>query len=385
MKMNSSFRALIMMLMTTALAFGFINRYAPLDRFNFERLHVFLFNLCSGGTLILFFTQQDSRPSPRVVAFFILSLVYALLAFLNQYILVLGISIVLAIIVESIRIEKFSVFPAEFFNARIPVSEKFHQASLLCLSMGLAISSLVIINNVYAHWITSMPKLVLDTFFLGFSFPLSLITLSLIFSFMENHSPPLAFWKNLVFWTINLGVIIFFLFIIFEIPAAQVVVTTILFCAVLLVLFLALFLIKRLQQKHFLVSGIGFLVVTAVTGILYIILEILPTYSHENLKWLMVLHTFASLYGWNLCGLAIICRYGDFPIRLHSKYVILFHWAIVIIIAPLGYFFPLAAVFAVISYCILLYVILFSKAEALINFNGQTFRKRDKIYQKCRK
>lgn len=383
--MNSSFRALIMMLMTTALAFGFINRYAPLDRFNFERLHVFLFNLCSGGTLILFFTQQDSRPSPRVVAFFILSLVYALLAFLNQYILVLGISIVLAIIVESIRIEKFSVFPAEFFNARIPVSEKFHQASLLCLSMGLAISSLVIINNVYAHWITSMPKLVLDTFFLGFSFPLSLITLSLIFSFMENHSPPLAFWKNLVFWTINLGVIIFFLFIIFEIPAAQVVVTTILFCAVLLVLFLALFLIKRLQQKHFLVSGIGFLVVTAVTGILYIILEILPTYSHENLKWLMVLHTFASLYGWNLCGLAIICRYGDFPIRLHSKYVILFHWAIVIIIAPLGYFFPLAAVFAVISYCILLYVILFSKAEALINFNGQTFRKRDKIYQKCRK
>lgn len=353
-----------MLLMTTALAFGFINRYVPLDTYNFERLHVFLFNLCSGGTLILYFTQRYSTPSPRVVIFFILSLCYAFFAFLNLYLPVLFISAILAAIVESIRVSKFSLFPFDFFKAYVPVSQKFHQASLLCLSMGLVISSLVIVNNVYMHWITNMPKLTLDTFFLGFSFPLSLITLSLIFSFMTDPPSHLVFWKNLAFWAVNLGVIIFFVFIIFEIPIAQVAVTLILFSAVLLVLFLAVKLVSRLQQKNFLVSGVAFLVVTAVTGIMYIVFEMMPGYNHENLKWLLTLHTFASLYGWNLCGLSIICRYDDFPIRLHSKYLIIFHWIIVIILAPLGYWFPGAAIAAVISYFLLLYMILFTRSNA---------------------
>ncbi|NOY68750.1 MAG: hypothetical protein GXP53_04565 [Deltaproteobacteria bacterium] len=362
--MSNTFKSVIMVLMTTALAFGFINRYVPLDTYNFERLHVFLFNLCSGGTLILFFTQRNSRPSCRVVLFFTLSLCYALFAFLNLYIPVLFISAILAVIVESIRISRFSFFPSDFFKANVPVSQKFHQASLLCLSMGLVISSLVIVNNVYMHWITNMPKLALDTFFLGFSFPLSLITLSLIFSFMTDHPSNLVVWKNLAFWAVNLGVIIFFLFIIFEMPMAQVAVTMILFSAVLLVLFLAVKLVSRLQQKNFLISGIAFLVITAITGIMYIVFEMMPGYNHENLKWLLTLHAFASLYGWNLCGLSIVCRYNDFPIRLHSKYVIIFHWVIVIILAPLGYWLPAAAVAAVISYCILLYVILFTQGNA---------------------
>lgn len=357
--MSTRFKIVIAVLMSIALMFGFLHLFLPSVGYNFERLHVFLFNLCCGGTVILQFTEARKKLTGRVSAFMMLAIVYSVLAFFELYMPAILVSIVLAAIVESIRIRHFSFFPYLFFRKN-EVSRKFHLASLLCLSMALIISSLVILNNEYFK-IVSMRKLELDTFFLGFSFPVSLITMAVMFSLMNQGEGRSAGWlKEVGFWNVNLGVIIFFLFIIFEMLLPQVFITALLFLTVVMIFVLYSKLGKRLQQKNFLTSGMTFLLVTAVTGIAYIFFELTSDYSPEKYKWLLKLHAFASLYGWNLCGLAIICRYDDFPLRLHSKYLIILHWTIVILLAPIGHYNPMVAVAATLSYALMLYFLLFA-------------------------
>ncbi len=350
--------------MSLALFFGFLNLFTPETiSYNFDRLHIFLYNLCSGGAILLYFTEGKSKISKKIIAFLFLTIAYAIFAFLKIYIPVLIITLMLVAIVERARIKRFSLFPFDFFKSDVPVSAKFHQASLLCLSMGLVISGLVILNNEYLGIINNFPKLQLDTFFLGFSFPLSLITMSLLFNLMKDDGGIYLWLKNIGFWFVNLGVIIFFLFIIFEKLIPQVFVTSILFATVIMILYLLLTLGENLQQKAFLISGMGFLLYTAVTGILYIIFEMSPDYTTENYKWLMRMHSFASLYGWNLCGLAIICRYNDFPLKLHSRSLIAFHWLTVMVLAPLGCYYRFFAVTATISFIFILYIILFTRGK----------------------
>ena len=350
--------------MSLALFFGFLRLFIPETiPYNFDRLHIFLFNLCSGGSIILYFTEGRRDVSPKIILFLILSVAYAVFAFLEIYIPVLIISVGLMLIVESCRIEKFSFFPYDFFKSGVPVSAKFHQASLLCLSIGLIISSLVLLNNEYLKVVTEFPKLQLDTFFLGFSFPLSLITMSLLFSLMKDNGTFMLWMENIGFWSVNLGVIIFFLFIIFEKLMPQVFVTSILFATVIMILYLLVRLGEDLQQKAFLISGMGFLLYTAITGILYIFYEMSPGYASENYEWLMRMHAFASLYGWNLCGLAIICRFDDFPLKLHSYTLIIFHWITVIFLAPLGTYFQFFACSATICFVVILYAIMFTKGK----------------------
>jgi hypothetical protein len=363
--MSVRFRAMLLVLMLMALCFGFLNLFVPhVIPYDFARLHIFLFNLCSGGTVILAFTQGVGRISKTVLAFLGLSLVYAVLAFLEQYIPVVIITLLLIALAERVRMARFSFFPWDFFQADAPVSGKFHHAALLCLSMGLLISAVVILNNEYFH-VVSMPKLQLNTFFLGFSFPVSLITMSLMFSFMIDKDRLTLLLKNLGFWNVNLGVIVFFLFIIFERLMPQVAVTLILFFTVIMIFYLFMALGKQIQQKTFLLSGMGFLLYTAVTGIVYILYEMMPGYSSEKYHWLLRAHSFAALYGWNLCGLAIICRYHDFPLRLHSRHLIYLHWVTVILLAPLGTYFRPFAVLTVIFYAALLFMILFSKGHGV--------------------
>jgi len=171
------------------------------------------------------------------------------------------------------------------------------------------------------------------------------------------------FVRNLCFWTVNLGVIIFFLFILMEKLVPQVVVTTMLFAAVVTILFLFLNNVEHIQQKNFLTSGMFFLLYTAITGIAYIIIEFFPeTYEHSS-KLLLKLHSFASLYGWNLSGLAVIMRFEDFPIKLHSRRVIFAHWIIVAFLAPMGYYIGIFSILAVSSYFLLLYVLFFTQAK----------------------
>ena len=364
--MNVKIKILFSILMITALVFGFIHVYFPADNYSFERLHIFLFNLCTGGTILLYYTQARVRVSKTVGFFFFGSLIYAFSAFLKLYPLTILVSVLLFVLVEKIRIEKFSLFPILFFRLKEPVSEKFHQASLLCLSCGLFMASLVILNNEYFKIVT-MEKLTLNTFFLGFSFPLSLITLSLVFSMLKKiEGSCVKIIMEACFWTITLGVIIFFGFILFERFIPQLFVTSALFSAVVTVFYLYLKYADKIQQKLFLTSGIGFLIFTAISGIIYIFMQMSDGYDPLKVKWLLHMHVFASLYGWNLCGLSVICRFDDFPISLHSPTVIFVHWLTALVLAPLGIFYGWFAILAIIGYAFITLRLFFSSNKRVV-------------------
>ncbi len=360
--MSRQLKILLWMVMTGAMTCGFLHHLVAPEVINFERLHIFLFNLCSGGTLLIYFTEGKPHLSIRGRAFLLLALTFALCAFLKWYVPTLVIPLVLSVIIESIRVRHFGrCIPVALFSAGESTSRKFHQASLLCLSLGLMISSLAIYNSEFAHWFL-LKKFKLDTFFLGFSFPISLISMSVIFALMKKQAePPIAFLKEFSFWVINLGVILFFLFILANWFVPQVAIATILFLTVALILFLYWQQGMQLQQKAFLTSGILFLLVTSITGILYILLAFSATYDPEKSLPLLRMHAFTALYGWNLSGLAVISRHGDFPIELHSRAVILLHWLTVFILCPLGFFYPVAAVLAVLCYGRLLFILFFSQ------------------------
>jgi hypothetical protein len=358
------FKTLLVVMMTSALACGFLHHLVPPAVLNFERLHIFLFNLCSGGTLLVYFTEGRSRLSRRGILFLVLALAFALCAFLQWYLPTLFIPLALAYLIEAVRVDHFgSRFPWGLFSLREPVPRKFHQAALLCLSLGLTFSSPVILNSVYLHWFT-IDKLKLDTFFLGFSFPISLIAMSVIFSLMKRQTRRLtAVLKEVTFWIINLGVIVFFGFILAGLFASQVTISCLLFVTVVFILYLYWHEGIQLQQKAYLTSGILFLLITSISGIAYILLTFSSYYTPEISHPLLRLHAFTALYGWNLSGLAVIGRHGDFPLQLHSRTVVLLHWLTVLVLCPLGYFQPVFAVLAVIAYAWLLLRIFFNKGS----------------------
>ncbi len=350
------YRVPLFIVMTAAFMFGYLDH---LFQMNFERLHIFLFNLTSGGSTILYLTEGRKLPSARTVSFFILSIVYAALAFKKMYLPASAMSVLLALIVESYRTEKFSFFPLHFFMKDSPASEKFHHASLLCLVIGLLLSSFVILNEVYFK-LFHFEKLTLDVFFLGFSFPVSLITMSIIFGIIEdNRSVFVVTLEHVLFWCICAGVIVFFLFIIFTFFPGEVFISFFLFITVICIFALFFKYGKRMQQKYFLVSAIYFLMATAVTGILYILVKHMSTYELYG-KIILRMHAFYSLYGWNLTGMMVIIRWDDFPIALKTGKAIYFHWGVILLLAPFAKFFPQLAVPAIAAYTLFIAVFFFS-------------------------
>jgi hypothetical protein len=359
----------------SALIFGFLflcNGEGGTIR-DFERLHIFLFNLCSGGTLIIIYTEKSSSLTWRGITFLVFSIIYALFAYLEFYVPAIALSVFLSLLVETVRIRKFSLLPVEFFSRDVPVARKFHHASLLCLSLALFISALVILNNEYLKFVT-MEKLQLNTFFLGFSFPISLITMSVMFTFLKEHIDPfLILLKHIGFWIVNAGVVIFFVFILFEIFVLQLAVTVILFLSVVMLFYVFIRAGVKSQEKVFLTSGMGFLVFTAITGTGYIIGELLVSldlFAYNKFFFLLLLkiHAFSALYGWNLSGLSVIIRRNDFPIKLNLFRFVVLHWFTVIVLAPLGWFHPLFALATILVFGYILYTVFFSR----ISLSGET-------------
>ena len=355
-KKNNLFRAFLFSTMTAAFIFGYMDYFFQM---NFERLHIFLFNLTSGGFTILYLTEKRDSPSLKTFIFYILSILYAVLAFMKLYIPAAAIAIILALIVESYRRKRFSFFPSVFFKRESPASEKFHHASLLCLVIGLLLSSFVILNDTYFK-LFQFEKLTLDVFFLGFSFPVSLITMSIIFGIIEDKgSKVILTVEHFLFWFISGGVIVFFIFIIMKFFHGEVFISFFLFVTVLFIFVIFFKFGEIMQQKYFLVSGIYFLMATAVTGILYIIIK-QGAYDEFYGKIILRMHAFYSLYGWNLTGMMVIIRWGDFPIALKTKKAILFHWGVILILAPFAKFFPVLIFPAIAAYTVFLGVFFFS-------------------------
>ena len=359
--MSVKVRLLFAILMLLALTFGYLHLFVGGGVYNFERLHIFLFNLCSGGTILLYYTEDRNKFNGKLTLFLMLAIGFAILSFFEIYGPAIMTAWALSVIVETVRVKRFSFIPKQIFDRDEAVHLRFHQSALLCLSVGLIVSSLVILNNEFLHLIY-LPKLQLDTFFLGFSFPISLITMAIIFSTIENREGTYVRHMNEIgFWAINLGVIFFFCLIIFEIVIPQIIITAILFLAVLMIFYIYYRFSQKMQQKNFLISGLGFLFLSAVTGVLYVWFEFILDYYPGQLKELLRLHAFASLYGWNLCGLAVICRYHEFPIQLHSTTIIILHWSTVIIAATLANYSPVLAALSVLGYAVILYLLFFSK------------------------
>jgi len=343
----------------------------PPDTYQFQRLHIFLFNLVSGGTVLLFFTQGRQKLSRLVGVFMLGSIIFSVSVFLNHYLLASFLAVGLALAVEVVRVQRFSFFPRDFFDSKVPVARKFHQAALLCLSLGLLIAAFVMLDNQYFHWI-NQPALNVDDFFLGFSFPISLLTFSVMFSLAkEDTDKRIRFLRELSFWVINLGVIIFFVFIILQIFAMQIIVAFLLFFDVLLVFFLFKYDSQPMEQLNFLISGIYFLIMTSITGILLTLEETyLPSLDPHSWAILLQIHAYLSIYGWNLSGLTVIMRYKEFPLHLHNLEIILIHWLVISLLAPLGSLYAPFAIIAIPVFAILIGLILFDRGHQ--NFFEQT-------------
>ncbi len=355
--MPAYLRIILMSIMAAGFLFGFLDILIPL---NFERLHVFLFNMTVGGFVILHYTRGEGRPSAGLLVYLALGAVYAVLAFFNRYGIALAAAVPMWAIVEKTRTGRFSFFPKNFFRNDAPVERKFHEAALLCLSLSFVFSTVVVMNTEFFHWFT-LDKLKPDVFFLGFSFPVSLITMSVMFRYIGPDRPALhRLIENGIFWTINIGVIIFFVFIIFGLFAAEVAAASVLFVAVI---FLFVYFLKYgagLKQKHFLISGMVFLLFTAFTGLLYIPAKAMGMPPLPEL--LLKSHAYISLYGWNLSGLFVITRREDFPFGMNSWKMILLHWT-VIVLAPAGKYVPAAVPFICAAFIVLLYRYFFAREK----------------------
>ncbi|MBT3220280.1 MAG: hypothetical protein HN348_14430 [Proteobacteria bacterium] len=346
-----------------ALAFGFIHLLIPDFAFDFDRLHIFLFNLCAGGSILLFYATGQREITWKNQVYFVISLIYALTAFFEVYWATILVSLPLIAIVESVRIKRFSLLPFDFFRD-VPTSDKFLQASLLCLSIGATMASAVVLNEEYLH-VIHLEKLTMDVFFLGFSFPLSLLTFAVMYSQMKRRGTPLYnVLREVSFWSINLGVITFFIFIIFKVLIAEMIISNILFAAVILTFVLFWRNAESNQPKLLLASGVGFLVITAISGVVYLSNYLFPTLSEDQVQSfhhvLIVWHATVALYGWNLSGLFIIVRHGDFPVVKWVGLLIAFHWTTVMFLVPMGKFYPLVAPLALVAWITLIGIVFFT-------------------------
>jgi hypothetical protein len=373
--MSRTLRITLMLVFVAGFACGFAGLVVPnqtalletprAQSYQFQRLHIFLFNLVGGGTTLLWFTEGARQLSRRAALFMILALVFSLLAFLNQYALAIISAIALAVIVEGIRIRRYPWFPGDLFRGTTPVAEKFHHAALLCLSIALVISSCVMLNNQYLH-VFDFLNLLLDDFFLGFSFPFSLLTFAAMFALMrEPENRAAHVMEESSFWIVTVGVVVFFVFIILGITAVEIAISLILLGDVLLLFYLFRKNSRDLEQDQFLTSGMAFLTFTGVTGIL-ILLWGLTTPQSRSTGWnlLFQIHAYLALYGWNLSGLAVVIRFEEFPLRLHDLDIILLHWVTIALLAPLGSLFPVFALMALPAFVALVWIFLFSAGHA---------------------
>jgi hypothetical protein len=366
-----------MLLMVAGFVFGFAGLVLPNQsailqtprpgEFQFQRLHIFLFNLVAGGTILIWFTEKRKRLSWRGKAYIAIAFVFSLAAFFNHYASAIILAVALAVIVEAVRIAHFSFFPVDFFRFDVPVSQKFHHAAMLCLSLGLLISAGVMLDNQYLHLGSGSLYLLLDDFFLGFSFPLSLITFAVIFALMKDTRDRGAhLLREASFWIVTLGVIVFFIFIILDMLAAEIAIAAVLLADVLLIFYLFRRDSEDLVQSEFLTSGLAFLTFTGFTGILLLLWQLLPSGKEEGQNLLLQVHAYLSLYGWNLSGLTVIIRYDEFPLRLHDTEIILLHWVTIVLLAPLGSIYPVFALLALPTFVLLLTLIFFFKGQTHI-------------------
>ncbi len=325
--MSRGLKLLILVTVSSAVLFGFFRDYDR-EGLGFKTLHIFLFNLTAGGTLILTHVQGRRSLGPVQLAYFLGALVFSAGAFTHVYWLCIAAAPVLAALVESVRWRRFAWFPDDFFKAS-PASHKFEQASLLCLSSGLVICAASLLNNHYLG-LVDLPKLNLHVFYLGFSFPISLITFAYMFRRLEAcGSPPPRVFSEFSFWALNLGVIFFFVFIVAGVYPVQLVAAIFLFTVVILAIYLHANRADRDQKWALLANALAFLTVGSLSGIAYV-LVLMEGDGHAP-GYTLHIHSSAAVFGWNLTWMLIVGRKTEFPIGVRLWPVMVLHWAMVLL------------------------------------------------------
>lgn len=301
-------------------------------------LHVFLFNLTAGGLLVTTYLAGEKDVGLRGAIFFMLGLLFAAASFFHLPWLNVAAALGLAGIAESVRWQRFSWFPIAFFQKR-PVSEKFEQAALLCLSLGLIICAGTVLNNEVLK-LFYLEKLSLHVFFLGFSFPISLATFAAIFKRLEQKTNLPRALAEYCFWSLNLGVIAFFFFIIFKVYSLQLATALVLFSMIGVTMDYHLKSGWGDAEGQFLLSALIFLTLGSLTGIGYI-LE-LWQYPERGPGYLLSLHSAATLFGWNLGWMLMVLGGTGENARVSPRIMMALHWAFVLGL-PLGRLSPVMA------------------------------------------
>jgi len=372
--MNRRWRAVFLFIIAAGFVCGFAGLWLPgqsalleaprSGRFQLQRLHVFLFNLVAGGTILMWFTEGKRVVSWRAMVYLVLALLFSLVTFLNHYTLAIVLAVTLAVIVELVRINRFSFVPTEIFQSEVPVAHKFHHAAVLCLSLGLLICAGVMINRRFLHLCPSL-DLLLDDFFLGFSFPLSLISFAVMFALSdEKNSGPLRWIGEASFWVVTVGVIVFFVCIIMESFIGELASSFVLLADVIVIFSLFQTNRRHLEQTEFLVSGMWFLVASGITGVAITLFRAGQFREASGLGLLLQEHAYLSLYGWNLSGLTVVVRHDQFPLRMHAVEIILLHWVAIAFLAPLGTVYPVFAALALPTFVIVLTLMLLGRGHA---------------------
>lgn len=336
------FRAALALVLCLSLLAGFAGPLFGPEWKQLVSLHVFLYNLTVGGSLLLVFASGRDRPGLLEWSFLAGGGVFGAASAAHYYPLLVAAPVVLGALVEARRWRTFEWFPLDFFLP-VPASRKFRQAALLCLSLGLFICAATMANEAWFHWF-HLPKLDLHVFYLGFSFPISLVTFSLIFARLEKRTVLPLWASEYCFWALNLGVISFFFFIIFELWAWQMLAALTLFSVVLLVGWLHWRTRAPEPDWQLYSSALVFLTVGSLTGIAQILVSWFWP-EHADLPLLGV-HSATTLFGWNLSGMAALIRGGDFSFR-GFRFLIPLQWLFVASF-PIGRYLPVVATASVL-------------------------------------
>ncbi len=328
------------------------------DRAHFTSLHFFLFSLTTGGTLLLIRLSGRKGIGPRETVFFAAGIIFAVSAGLGFEPGGVASALVMAALVEQVRWKRFSWFPLDFFRP-VKASLKFEQASLLCLSIGLVLSAATILNNGHLH-LLSLHKLDLHVFYLGFSFPLSLVTYALIWRRAEgSKNAPGPFVSEYSFWALNLGVILFFVFIVAEVFFMQFLLALLLLTVVGTAMYVHLRSRPQDREGKLLWSALGFLALGSLSGTLYV--SVLWGIEHLYSHYLLSFHSAANVFGWNMTWMLIAARPTEPDSRVSPWVLIPVHWLFMVML-PLARASALMALPATALCLVLLVLALFHPA-----------------------
>lgn len=360
---NTLLRIMLFCMMLSSFFAGFLH-HTPGEQLNIHRIHVFLFNLCAGGMLILTYSTPPER---RAVSWFFLvaSLIFTISAALSSYPIAICAAFSCAALAEYARIRRFSFMPLDFFRNGVSIVTKFHHAAMLCLSTALLFSAMSMLARLWD--ISLPPKMTVDIFFLGFSFPVSLITMSLLFEKISSLQNGIDLsLSQFVFWAVNLGVIVFFIFILAEWVYPQIVIASLLIVPVCVMFCLFMKRFSGSDSHTLLISGISFLLTSAFSGVAYLAVKYLITESGLLLqKYILEFHRLASLYGWNQVGMLLLFEKSGFRIQRISRLAIASHWVGVALCAPLALFAWKCGLVASILYTAFLTIIFWKTGEQL--------------------